>query len=115
MKHEASNVKLSLAGFETVMEGADMKASVLTVAAGQQVPWHYHSQIVDHFFCLDGPMIVETQAPQAIHELSCGEDCAIPPKTPHLVYGKNNGPCRYLLLQGTGTYDYVPARDQNRS
>ncbi|MGH7154235.1 MAG: cupin domain-containing protein [Acetobacteraceae bacterium] len=107
MEVRARGIRLEIAGYETVMEGADMRAVVLTLAAGQHVPWHYHSEIIDRFFCLDGPMVVETRAPRASHELTVGETCAIPPKTAHFVHGKDNGPCRFLLLQGTGVYDNV--------
>ena len=53
-----------IAGHEIVAEGADMRVSVLTLAAGQEVPWHYHSEISDSFVCLEGPMLVETRAPE---------------------------------------------------
>jgi hypothetical protein len=41
-----------------------MRASVLTLAVGECVPWHYHSTITDSFVCLEGPMEVETRAPR---------------------------------------------------
>ena len=41
------------------------------------------------------PMVVETRAPCAVNE----------PKTAHYIHGKDNGPCRFLLLQGVGVYD----------
>ena len=53
-------IRLAIAGYERVMEGTDMRASVLTLAAGECVPWHYHSTIIDSFVCLEGPMEVET-------------------------------------------------------
>jgi len=99
---------LNVSGFDVVMEGADMRALVLTLAAGECVPWHYHSNISDRFFCLDGPMIVETRAPHAVNELHAGESCIVEPKTAHYVHGKEDGPCRFLVLQGVGIYDNVP-------
>lgn len=108
MEQGKRGMELKIAGFETVMEGADMRASILTLAAGECVPWHYHSEITDRFFCLDGPMVVETRAPRARHELASGDTCAVPPKTAHYVHGKDGGPCRFLLLQGVGVYDNVP-------
>ncbi len=107
MEVRARGIRLDIAGYETVMEGADMRASVLTLAAGQCVPWHYHSEISDRFFCLEGPMVVETRAPRRQHELAAGETCLIPPNTAHMVRGRNDGPCRFLLLQGVGVYDNV--------
>ena len=43
-----------LAGREIVAEGADLRVSVLTLAAGQEVPWHYHNEVTDSFVCLKG-------------------------------------------------------------
>ncbi|HKP26072.1 MAG TPA: cupin domain-containing protein [Dongiaceae bacterium] len=100
--------KLQVAGYETAMEGADMRALVLTLAAGECVPWHYHSDISDVFFCLDGLMVVETGAPRTIQELAPGERCIVPPKTAHFVHGKDDRPCRFLVLQGVGVYDNMP-------
>src|SRR5262245_2473126 len=107
-KRKRTGVQLQIADLETVMEGADMRAVVLTLAVGESVPWHYHSEITDKFFCLEGPVIVETRAPSATRELKAGEDFSVPPKTAHRVHGKDNGPCRYLLLQGVGVYDNMP-------
>ena len=42
MQEGARGMRLAIAGYERVMEGADMRASVLTLAAGECVPWHYH-------------------------------------------------------------------------
>ena len=107
MQMRARGIRLDIAGYDTVMEGADMRASVLTLAAGQCVPWHYHSEISDRFFCLQGPMVVETRAPRVVHELQVGDSCVVSPNTAHLVRGKDDGPCRFLLLQGVGVYDNV--------
>lgn len=108
MEKVAPRQPLKISGLETVMEGADMRALVLTLAAGETVPWHYHSEIVDMVFCLDGPVIVETRVPRQTIELASGESYRIPAKTAHFIHGKNNGPCRYLVLQGVGTYDNIP-------
>jgi len=31
--------------------------------------------------------------------------------TAHQVAGKNGGRCRFVIVQGVGTYDYVPLDD----
>lgn len=107
MQESARGMQLAIAGHERLMEGADMRASILTLDAGQCVPWHYHSEITDRFVCLEGPMVVETRAPKAWHELRPGETCAVAPNTAHIVRGKDDGPCKFLLLQGVGVYDNV--------
>jgi quercetin dioxygenase-like cupin family protein len=97
-----------IAASQIVSEGADMRVSVLTLAAGQEVPWHYHSDITDSFVCLEGPMVVETRAPRNTHRLAPGERCAVPAKTAHRVQGEDGGPCKFLIVQGVGIYDIVP-------
>ncbi|TMJ43134.1 MAG: hypothetical protein E6G90_18360 [Alphaproteobacteria bacterium] len=84
-----------VAGRELVAEGADLRVQVLSLAAGQCVPWHYHSQISDSFVCLERPMVVETRAPRHTYRLLAGEHCAVPPKTAHYVHGEVDGPCKF--------------------
>ncbi len=105
---ERTRGNYAIAGRETVAEGADLRVVVLTLAAGQCVPWHYHSAITDSFVCLEGPMVVETRAPHAVQLLQPGERCAVAPKTAHFVHGKDDGPCKFMLVQGVGVYDFNP-------
>ena len=97
-----------IAGRETVAEGADLRVSVLTLSAGQEVPWHYHTEITDSFVCLEGPMVVETRAPRNAYRLEPGQRCAVSSKTAHRVRGEAGGPCKVLIVQGVGVYDFVP-------
>jgi quercetin dioxygenase-like cupin family protein len=72
------------------------------------VPWHYHNAIADSFVCLEGPMVVETRAPRIVHTLEPGQRCAVAAKTAHYVHGKDDGPCKFLIVQGVGIYDFMP-------
>lgn len=96
-----------IAGRDAVAEGADLQATVFILDAGQSVPWHFHSEITDHFVCLEGRLVVETRAPRQEFRLAPGERCAVGPKTAHHVHGLDYGPCRFLLIQGVGIYDYI--------
>jgi quercetin dioxygenase-like cupin family protein len=107
MKQGQIGMTLDIAKYEIAMEGADMRAVVLTLDRGQSVPWHYHSTITDAFVCLKGPMIVETRAPRNTYVLNAGERCDVPPMTAHRVHGLDDGPCQFMILQGTGVYDNV--------
>jgi quercetin dioxygenase-like cupin family protein len=97
-----------IAGRESVMEGADMRISALTLDAGQCIPWHFHTEITDSFVCLEGPMVVETRAPRAEHVLQPGERCEVPPNVAHYVHGLNDGAFKFLTIQGVGVYDNIP-------
>jgi quercetin dioxygenase-like cupin family protein len=105
---DRSRGNYTIAGRRTVAEGADLRVTILTLDAGQCVPWHYHSEIADSFFCMAGPMVVETRAPRATHVLRPGETCTVPAKTAHYVHGQDDGPCRFMIVQGVGVYDFVP-------
>ena len=37
---------------EVVAEAPNLRVSILTLAAEQCVPWLYHSEIIDTFFCV---------------------------------------------------------------
>lgn len=97
-----------IADRELVAEGTDLRVQVLTLAPGQAVPWHYHSEITDHFVCLEGEIAVRTKSPDRSHILQPGERCAVGPNTAHLVYGNNRQTCKFMIIQGTGTYDFIP-------
>lgn len=91
-----------------VGDSPTLRVRILTLEPGQCVPWHWHNNITDTFFCMEGPMQVETRAPRATHVLGPGETCAVGPKVAHYVTGVDGGPCRFLIVQGVGEYDYVP-------
>jgi quercetin dioxygenase-like cupin family protein len=93
---------------ETLVETSEFKLSVLTLATGQEVPWHWHTRVSDQILCIEGPMVVETRAPSARFELKPGENCSVPAKRAHRVSGKNGGRCRFAILQGVGGYDFNP-------
>ena len=41
-------------GVETVVAGRDIQARIFTLAPGEIIPWHSHSEITDCFFVLSG-------------------------------------------------------------
>jgi quercetin dioxygenase-like cupin family protein len=94
---------------ETLAEVPGLRVRKLTLETGQSVPWHTHTEITDTFFCMEGPMVIETDNPRARHVLLAGETIAAAPGQPHYVHGVAMGPCRFIIIQGEGTYDYVAA------
>jgi quercetin dioxygenase-like cupin family protein len=111
LPYQAAKIK----GRETIMEGADMRVRVLTLAENECIPWHYHSEITDSFVCLEGPMVVETRAPRAEYVLEAGERCKVPPKVAHYVHGLNDGPFKFLIAQGVGVYDNIAVGGKRRT
>jgi quercetin dioxygenase-like cupin family protein len=105
---DASMTDYEIQARETVAEVPGLRVRMLTLAQGQCVPWHYHSEITDTFFCMQGPLRVETRAPRAEFILQPGESFAVPPMTAHYVSGVDHMPAKFMIVQGEGTYDYVP-------
>ena len=94
---------------ELVAQAPGLRVQVLTLADGQCVPWHHHTRIDDHFFCLEGPMEVRTRDPDRTHVLRVGGRLSVPAGQVHRVAGVSDGRCRFALVQGVGEYDYVEA------
>ena len=97
-----------IADRELVAEVADLRVQVLTLAAEQCVPWHYHSEVTDSFVCLEGRTVVVTRAPRKTYRLMPGERCTVAPNTAHTVHGFNDAPCKFMVIQGVGGYDFMP-------
>ncbi len=97
-----------VAGYEVLAETPELRMVVLTLAQDQEVPWHWHTSVADRFFCMQGPMVVETRAPREVFELNPGDTCVVPARRAHHVMGKDGGPCKFGLLQGLGAYDFIP-------
>ena len=95
----------------TIAETPTLRVRQLELLDGQQVPWHHHTRVVDTFVCLSGPMLIETRTPNEFHRLEAGGLYAVEPGTAHRVTAVTSFGCRFLVIQGIGTYDYVPECD----
>jgi quercetin dioxygenase-like cupin family protein len=80
----------------------------LQISPTQQVPWHYHSNIQDTFYVLEGSLRIFLQDPKEEVRLAPGETYSVAPRRPHLVTNPGTGSATFLVLQGIGEYDFVP-------
>lgn len=72
------------------------------------VPLHSHDRITDTFFCVNGHVRIETKDPDAACVMVPGDIFSVPPGVAHLVSGNAGEPCEVMILQGVGSYNYVP-------
>lgn len=91
---------------EVLAETPDLRMTVFTVGVGQEIPWHWHSNVADRFFGMEGVTVVEIRAPATRLELAPGQTGVVPPKRAHRITGKDGARCKFALLQGIGTYDF---------
>jgi quercetin dioxygenase-like cupin family protein len=89
-------------------ERPGFRISELQISPTQTVPWHYHSNIQDTFYVIEGQIKIFLRGPKEEVRLGPGDSYSVPPRRPHLV--TNGGDCSatFLVLQGMGEYDYVP-------
>ena len=90
-----------------IAKGADVLVREYVLGPGESIPWHHHTQVNDHYYSLEGKVLVETRIPLARRELTPGESATVTPPTAHHVSNPYGDPCRFLLIQGVGKYDFV--------
>jgi quercetin dioxygenase-like cupin family protein len=108
MERHRGQVPYTIQERKLVAETAGLRVQEMTLAKGESIPWHYHSNISDTFFCLQGALQIETPRPGEKVLLKPGDSLAVPPRQAHEVSNKGQGLCRFVLVQGVGTYDFVP-------
>lgn len=80
----------------------------LQISKTQKVPWHYHSNVQDTFYVLQGNLRIFMQDPKEEVRLAPGETLSVKPRRPHLVTNGGDASATFLVLQGIGEYDFVP-------
>jgi quercetin dioxygenase-like cupin family protein len=80
----------------------------LQISKTQKVPWHYHSNVQDTFYVLEGRIRIFLQDPKENVTLERGETYSVRPRRPHLVTNAGETSATFLVLQGIGEYDFVP-------
>ena len=90
-----------------IAKGADVLVREYVLGPGEFIPWHHHTQVTDHYYSLEGVVLIETRAPDMRRELNPGESATVIPPTAHHVSNSSDRPCRFLLIQGVGKYDFV--------
>ena len=80
----------------------------LQISKTQKVPWHYHSNVSDTFYVLEGNLRIFLQNPKEEVRLAPGQSFTAPPRRPHLVTNGGETSATFLVLQGMGEYDFVP-------
>jgi quercetin dioxygenase-like cupin family protein len=92
---------------EPVIVGTDVQARIFTLAPGEVIPWHSHSESTDYYFVLNGTLTVERRTPDGSRTLSVGGRCEIPAQIAHTLSNRGAEDCEFLLLQGVGRYDWI--------
>ena len=91
-------------------ERPGFRISELQISPTQKVPWHYHSNVRDTFYVIEGRLRLFLQEPKEEVRLEPGDAYSVEPRRPHLVTNGGVTSATFLVLQGIGEYDFVPLR-----
>jgi quercetin dioxygenase-like cupin family protein len=89
-------------------ERPGFRINELQISPTQSVPWHYHTNVQDTFYVLEGRIRVFMREPKEAVVLGPGETLTLAPRRPHLVVNAGETSATFLILQGIGEYDFVP-------
>ena len=106
MVEKEQQTNYTVKNVETVAAGNDVQARLFTLAPGEVIPWHSHSEIADHFFVLEGELTVETRTPDDCRALGIGERYRVNAGHAHQTSNRGTRDCRFLIVQGVGKYDF---------
>lgn len=84
------------------------RVAELQLSPTQKVPWHFHNNISDTFYVLEGTMRLFLQEPKEEAILNPGDSFVAVAGRPHLVTNGGRSSLTFLIMQGVGEYDYVP-------
>ncbi len=90
------------------LERPGFRINELQISPTQIVPWHYHSNIRDTFYVIEGHLRIFLREPKEEVRLGPGDIYPVGPRRPHLVTNGGDRSTTFLVLQGVGEYDYVP-------
>jgi len=94
-----------------LIDTADSRAVEFELPAGFAGPWHHHSRMVEHCYCLGPELAVDFPAAETVG-LRSGQRCEIPAGVVHRIRNASAGACRYLVVQHGGAYDFVENNEE---
>lgn len=99
--------KYGIQNTTVLAEVPELRVLDMTLKPGEFVPWHRHPSNADLFIGLQGEYQIHFAVDQMV-TVRAGERHEIAVDVPHSVVNVSADPCRFLLLQGVGLYNYIP-------
>jgi len=89
-----------------LIDTADSRVAEFELPAGFAGPWHHHSRMVEHCYCLGAELAIDFSAADTVN-LRSGQRCEIPARVNHRIRNGSAEACRYLVVQHGGAYDFL--------
>jgi quercetin dioxygenase-like cupin family protein len=103
-----SRIPCTIAAKETILATPEVRVTLMTLDPGQLIPPHWHTTVTDTTFCLAGLAELTLFDPDTHQDLTPGDRADVEPGRVHAVRNAGPRPCRLLLIQGVGAYDFLP-------
>ena len=91
---------------EVLIKTDSVSVRIMELEVGEALPWHYHSEVTDQVFALDGEIEIQLRSPDEKVALTPGERCEVSTGRVHRVVNMCQKKTKYLLIQGVGKYDF---------
>lgn len=91
---------------EVIVKTQDVRVRIMILDPREIAGWHYHTEVTDDIFCLTENILVRMKDPDEEVRLSPGQRCRIKTGRIHQLENLENSAASYLLVQGTGKYDF---------
>ncbi len=91
---------------EVIAKTNDLRVRIMMLEPRETSDWHYHTEVTDHIFCLQGTILVRMQAPEKEARLVPGARCLVEIRRVHQLENLEDFEVSYLLIQGIGKYDF---------
>jgi mannose-6-phosphate isomerase-like protein (cupin superfamily) len=92
-----------------LVETPTFRVTEFQASAGQESPWHFHTRISDLFYVVQGRMEVLLASPREVVELGGGQCYQVAAGRTHKFRVVGDEKVSYLLVQGVGEFDFIPA------
>lgn len=96
---------------EVLIKTDSVRVRIMTLGPREIADGHYHTQITDNIFCLTGTIVVHMKEPDEKERLTPGRRCQIKTGRVHRLENLGDMEATYLLVQGTGRYDFNTVKD----
>lgn len=84
-----------------------LRITELQVCAGQSTPWHYHTQVRDTIYVVQGAVEIQLSDPAETVVLGVDDSYSIDAGRRHLVRNTEPTSTTYLVIQGRGKIDFI--------
>lgn len=96
---------------EDLIATSSARVAQITLQPREESPWHYHTELTEHVFCLQGTIHLEGRNPVRHMCLQTGDRCDVNALEEHRFVNATTTSSTYLLVQ-SGTYDFIPTESE---